>query len=62
MPTQDKTWLLLVKQDDEKKYMHPLFSFVFHIFNEIFGEEIMLSECCVVYNNPVAHNPMLITR
>jgi hypothetical protein len=60
MSIQADNWILLNKRAYEDKYMRPLFDFILKFFIEIFGEEIMFSEPCVVYNDPSEDVPMMI--
>jgi hypothetical protein len=46
----------------EKRNMFPLFSFTHGLLVDIFGDSIMNSECCIVFNDPTAECPMLITN
>ena len=47
-------------RDEGREYLCPLFDFVFGLFREIFGDEIMYAEPCIVFNDPLAPFPMLI--
>lgn len=60
MSVKGNNWVLLNKRAYEKQYMHPLFEFILGMFVEIFGEEIMFAEPCIVYNDPSEDYPMLI--
>lgn len=53
-------WVLQMQTAEDKKYMVPLFSYVFNFFEEIFGASIMNSETCILYNDEKADYPMLI--
>ena len=55
-------WALIAKAADEQQYMSPLFTFVLKQFVEIFGITALNSEPCIVYNEPTAPYPMLITN
>ena len=53
-------WGFLIQTPEDKKYMRPLFSFVLEIFIEVFGENTMLMEPCILFNDATADCPMLI--
>ena len=55
-------WTLVKETIDEQRYMDPLFTFVLKQFMEIFEIEALNSEQCVVYNEPTAPCPMLVTN
>lgn len=55
-------WTFAAKTADEQRYMSTLFSFVLKQFVEIFGTTALNSEKCVVYNEPAAPCPMLVTN
>lgn len=55
-------WTLIKETVDEQRYMSPLFTFVLKQFMEIFEIEALSSEKCVVYNEPAAPCPMLVTN
>lgn len=55
-----KNWILVIRTPEEKKYMRPLFIFVLKLFVEIFGENTMAAEFCVLYNDASSECPMLI--
>lgn len=55
-------WTFVAKTADEQRCMSTLFSFVLKQFVEIFGTTALNSEKCVVYNEPVAPCPMLVTN
>lgn len=55
-------WTLTAKTADERRYMSPLFTFVLKQFVEIFGIAALNSEPCIVYNEPTAPYPMLVTN
>ena len=58
----NNVWVLVDGQANERLYMRPLFEFVLGMFKEIFGDEIMFAEPCVVFNDPAAPFPMLVTH
>lgn len=62
MLAKENNWTLLDKRAYERQYMRPLFEFVLGMFIEIFGEEIMFAEPCIVFNDPSEDYPMLITN
>jgi len=53
-------WVLQTQTPEDEKYMLPLFSHIFKLFEEIFGSRIMNSELCILYNDEKADCPMLI--
>lgn len=55
-------WTLIRETMDEQRYMSPLFTFVLKQFMEIFEIEALNSEQCIVYNEPTAPCPMLVTN
>lgn len=55
-------WTFSINTEDEQKYMCPLFEFILLQFVEIFDESVLESEPCLVYNDPSAPFPMLITN
>lgn len=55
-------WTLAISTEDDRKYMLPLFEFLLLKFVEIFGETALGSEKCIVYNDPAAPCPMLVTN
>lgn len=57
-----KNWILYFSTKDEQKCIPALFAFVLQQFIEIFGAKSMKCEECIVYNDPNAPYPMLITN
>lgn len=55
-------WTLVRETMDEQRYMSPLFTFVLKQFMEIFEIEALNREQCIVYNEPTAPCPMLVTN
>ena len=55
-------WTFTISTEDEQKYMCPLFEFLLSQFVEIFGDPTLGAEPCMVYNDPAAPYPMLITN
>ena len=47
---------------NEKKYMRSLIAFVINQFIEIFGADVLGKELCVIFNDPKAATPMLISN
>lgn len=45
---------------EEEKYIPPLFEFIFNFFVEIFGEDIMSNEECVVSNSIIRDCPVFL--
>lgn len=55
-------WTFYICTEDDQKYMRPLFKFLLRKFVEIFGATAMGVEKCIVYNDPAASYPILITN
>ena len=62
MKVTTANWTFYLQTKEDKRYMLPLFCFVRNQFVEIFGEEVLNSEECEVFNAPAASCPMLITN
>ena len=60
MPNDIKNWNLTIQTTEDEKYMRPLFDFTMQFFTEIFGEDIMSAEPCILYNDASSSCPMLI--
>lgn len=60
MPSNKNRWVLQIQTQEDEKYMRPLFSHIFNLFEDIFSTNIMNSEICVLYNDEKADYPMLI--
>ena len=55
-------WILATRSADEQEKMHALFEFLLQQFVDIFGQAALSREMCIVYNDPAASCPMLITN
>lgn len=58
----DDNFILLLNTDSEEKYVRVLFTFIKKIFINEFGNGLLSSERCMVYNDSNAPCPMLITN
>lgn len=52
-------WTVL---DDPNFYLNSLLRFIMPVYEDLFGKETMYQEVCLVYNDPGAECPMIITN
>jgi hypothetical protein len=54
-----KNWAIITENDEEEKYLYENFIFLYDIFKEIFGEELLNKENCAVNNDKNGSYPQM---